>query len=129
MSKPFDYLNEINFGKKDIMKGTANDELAERDHNQFLTNRSLSYFVDTVLIANEMNTREVDNRLHFTFLLNIVRPKKRFSKWEKVDSSETIELLQLHYGYSLKKAIDAAKLLNSTQIEYIKNLYNSGGQL
>lgn len=125
--KPFDYVNDINFGKKDIMRGTANDDLAERDHNQYLTNKSLSYFPDTVLFANEMNIREMDNRLHFTFLLNVVRPKKRFSKWEKVDNSETIELIQRHYGYSIKKAEEVASLLTQTQVESIKNLYNIGG--
>lgn len=127
MSRPFDYLNEINFGKKDIMRGTANDELAERDHSQYLTNKSLSYFPDTVLYANEMNIREVDNRSHFTFLLNAVRPKKRFSKWEKVDNSEAIELIQKHYGYSKRKAEEVVSLLNPSQVESIKNLYNTGG--
>ena len=28
--KPFDYVNSINFTKKNLMRDTANDELAEK---------------------------------------------------------------------------------------------------
>ena len=48
---PFGYLNSINTSKKDIMI----DDLAEKDYNSFLVNRSLSYFYDTIGVANVMN--------------------------------------------------------------------------
>jgi len=125
---PFDFVNEINFGKSDIMRGSANDELAEKTHNQFLTNRSLSYFSDTVFFANEMNTRELDNRLHFTYLLHAVRPKKRFSKWAKVQEDETLDLIAEYFNYSIKKAREIKPLLSGEQIEEIKNYYYKGGK-
>ena len=127
MSSPFDYLKEINFGKKDIMRGTANDELAEREYVQYIVNRGLSFFPDTILYANEMNRREVGNRMHFTFLLHSIRPKKRFSKWEKGEKSEDIELIQRQYGYSFAKAKTVLKLLTPDQIEYLKHLEYEGG--
>ena len=40
--KPFDYVNSINYSKKNMMEGTDNDELAESGYVPFLTNRSLS---------------------------------------------------------------------------------------
>ena len=46
---PFDYVNSINDIKKNLMVGTENDELAEKDYNAFLVNKSLSYFIDTIL--------------------------------------------------------------------------------
>ncbi len=62
---PFEYVNAINTTKKDIMI----DELAEKAYNPFIINRSLSYFNDTVLMANEMNiNHHLDNRLQFDFL-------------------------------------------------------------
>ena len=77
---PFEYLNAINSTKKDIMV----DDIAEKGYNSFMVNRGLSYFNDTVLMANEMNVNHtIDNRLQFDFLINIVRKKKRFSKWIK----------------------------------------------
>ena len=81
---PFEYLNAVNMTKKDVMV----DDLAEKAYNSFMVNRSLSYFNDTVLMANEMNiNHHLDNRLQFDFLINIVRKKKRFSKWIKPEKT------------------------------------------
>ena len=78
---PFEYVNSINYTKKDIMI----DDIAEKAYNPFMINRSLSYFNDTVAMANEMNIHHsIDNRLQFDFLINIVRKRKRFSKWMKL---------------------------------------------
>ena len=57
MSSPFDYVNSINVTKTNMMRNTENDELAEKGYEPFLTNRSLSYFEDTIGMANEMNFR------------------------------------------------------------------------
>ena len=74
---PFEYVNAINTGKKDIMI----DDLAEKSYSSFTINRSLSYFNDTVLAANEMNKHHhLDKKLQFHFLINIIRKRKRFSK-------------------------------------------------
>ena len=48
---PFEYVNAINMTKQDIMI----DDIAEKAYNPFIVNRSLSYFRDTVLMANEIN--------------------------------------------------------------------------
>ena len=48
---PFEFLNAINFTKKNVMSDPEN----EKYYNSFIINRSLSYFPDTVAIANEMN--------------------------------------------------------------------------
>ena len=57
---PFDYVNSINYSKKDIMV----DDVTEKAYNGFMVNRSLSYFPHTVLAANEMNiNHHIDNSL------------------------------------------------------------------
>jgi len=38
-ANPFDYINAINSSKVDLMTGTANDQLAEKGYEPFLTNR------------------------------------------------------------------------------------------
>ena len=79
MISPFDYVKSINAGKN-IMRGTDNDSLMERDYNAFIVNRNYSLFADTVYLANEMNIRpNIDNRLQYEFLLNTLRPRKRFA--------------------------------------------------
>lgn len=127
--KPFDYVNEINVSKKDIMTGTDNDVLAEKGYDPFLTNRSLSNFPDTVWLANEMNTRyDIDNKLQFHFLLNTVRPKKRFAKWAKKEKTGDVEVIKLYYGYNDVKARQALSVLTDDQIKTIRNRMEKGGR-
>lgn len=122
---PFDYLNAINQTKKDIMV----DDLAEKDYNSFMVNRGLSYFPDTVLLANEMNRcHHVDSRLQFDFLINTIRSKKRFSKWLKPDAIEALDAIKEYYGYSNEKARQVLKVLTKNQIDELKLKVYKGGK-
>lgn len=123
--KPFDYLNSINTNKNDIMDS---DE-AEKIYNPYLINRSLSYFRDTVLISNEMNRyHHADNKLQYHFLLNIVRNRKRFSKWVKPEVVEDIEVVKEYYGYSTEKANAVLPLLSPSELETIRAKVDKGGR-
>ena len=122
---PFDYLNSINDTKKDIMV----DDIAEKGYNSFMVNRGLSYFNDTVLLANEMNRyHHLDNRLAYDFLINIIRKRKRFSKWMKPDTAGDVEVVKEYYGYSNEKARQALTLLTPEQITMIKQKVYKGGR-
>jgi len=122
---PFDYVNAINYSKKDIMV-TRDDEKA---YAPFMVNRSLSYFSDTVVIANEMNKfHHLDSRLQFSFLINIIRKRKRFSKWVKPEVQNDIESVKEYYGYSNEKARQILSLLSPAQIKQIKEKVNKGGR-
>ena len=122
---PFDYVNAINYSKKDIMV-TRDDEKA---YAPFMVNRSLSYFPDTVVIVNEMNKfHHLDSRLQFSFLINIIRKRKRFSKWVKPEVQNDIESVKEYYGYSNEKARQILSLLSPSQIKQIKEKVNKGGR-
>ena len=122
---PFEYLNAINTSKKDIMV----DDIAEKKYNGFMVNRGLSYFRDTVLMANEMNkNHHLDSRLQFDFLINIVRKKKRFSKWNKPEVASDLETIKEYYGYSNEKARTALKLLSPDQVMEIRKKVYRGGK-
>ena len=122
---PFVYVNEITNGKKDIMV----DDIAEKAYNPFMVNRGLSYFHDTVLMANEMNRyHQIDKRLQFDFLINIVRKKKRFSKWLKPEENSEIEVIKEYYSYSNEKAKQIHSLLSSDQINELKKKVYKGGK-
>lgn len=128
MTNPFDYVNAINFNKQDIMSGTENDELAESGYVPFLTNRSLSNFPDTILYANEMNMKHhLDNKLQFHYLINSIRPKKRFSKWAKRQDSDDFEAVKEYFKYNNTKTEQALSLLTPEQITKIKNKLKTGG--
>lgn len=122
---PFDFLNSINSTKVNLLD---KDPENINQYNSFLVNRSLSYFPDTVLISNEMNRlHHIDARLQHDFLINIVRKKKRFSKWDKPQSTD-IECIKEYYGYSNSKAKQIIGLLTSEQLQELKNKVNKGGR-
>ena len=117
MSNPFDYLNAINYSKQNIMV----DDITEKGYNSFMVNRGLSYFNDTVLMANEMTRyHQIDSRLAFDFLINIIRKKKRFSKWYKSKTLSDVEVIKEYYGYSNQKAQQTLSLFTSDQIDELR---------
>lgn len=122
---PFEYVTAINMSKEDIMI----DDIAEKAYNPFIVNRSMSYFNDTVLYANEMNiNHHIDHRLQFDFFINMVRKKKRFSKFMKPETVSDVEVVKEYYGYSNEKAKQALTLLTSDQINELKKKVYKGGR-
>ena len=121
----FDYLKSITDTKEDIMI----DDLAEKDYNSFMVNRGLSYYNDTVIYANEMNKHfHIDSRLQFDFLKQIIRKRKRFSKWNKADKSDDINVIKEYYGYSRDKAYQVLPLLSKDKIDYLRKKISKGGR-
>tara|TARA_B100000927_G_C16412385_1_gene447839 strand:- start:752 stop:1132 length:381 start_codon:yes stop_codon:yes gene_type:complete len=122
---PFDYVNDINLGKKGIMV----DDIAEKEYNAFIINRALSFFTDTVLFANEMNIHHhLDNRLQYDFFINIIRKQKRWSKWVKPQELENLDIIKQYYGYSNDKAKSVLSLFNNEQIQEMKKRIYKGGK-
>ena len=101
----------------------------ERGYNSFLINRSLSYFADTVSFANIVNRyHHIDNKLQYHFLINIIRKRKRFSKWMKPETESDIEVVKQYYGYSNQKARQVLPLLSPEQITIIRQKVSKGGR-
>ena len=101
----------------------------EKQYVPFVVNRTLSYFQDTVGLANAMNIHHhIDNRLQYDFFINIVRKRKRFSKWVKPTTYNDVEVIKEYYGYNDEKARQVIPLLSSQQLEFIKNKVNKGGR-
>lgn len=126
---PFDFTNSVSHSKKDLMRGTANDKLAEKSYSPFLTNRAMSYHNDTVFFANEMNTRHhLDNLLQYDFLLNIIRPKKRYAKWSKKDNDGDVLIVKEYYGYNDTKARQALAILTNEELVTIRTKIQKGGK-
>lgn len=118
--KPFDYVNSISYNKKNLMRGTENDELAEKEYVPFLTNRAFSYYTDTILYANEMNRRlDIDNLLQYEYLLNSIRPNKRFSKWVKKEETKEIQCLARYFSVNYRQAEEYFKILTPDNVKRI----------
>ena len=122
---PFEYVKAINNTKKDLMV----DDVAEKEYNAFMVNRSLSNFRYTVLFANLMNlNHHLDSRLQFAFFINTIKKKNRFSKWLKPIKYEDLSIIKEYYGYSDEKAKSVLSLLDNKQIEELKRRIYKGGR-
>ena len=87
-----DYLYSINQSKKNILDDDAD---AEKKYPAYVVNRCLSSFMDTILLSNEMNKNShLPKRLQYDFLINSVKPRKRFSPWAKKDSIDYLEIVK-----------------------------------
>lgn len=125
---PFDFVNSINFTKKDLMTNSDNDEMSEKAYVPFIVNKSLSYFVDTIMYSNEINMlSHTDNKLQYHFLLNSIRTSKRFAKWVKKQDSNDLDNVKAFFNFSNEKAEQALSLLSREQLELIEQKLEKGG--
>jgi hypothetical protein len=121
-----DFLTAINKSKQPLMD---EDEFAEKEYPAFPINRTLSYFADTVLYANEMNRRHwIDPKLQFDYLRTAVRQKSRFSRWHKPTIDEDVKVIQQVYGYSSQRAMEVLDMLTPDQMEALRQKLNTGGR-
>lgn len=128
MSNPWEYINNINSKSPNIMRDSENDQLSEKHYTPFMVNRAFSYHYDTVLVSNIVNCwRHVDNRPQYEFYKNTIKPKKRFSKWEKVETNNFINILMEKYQCNYNVAEQYSSILSDDQKQKIIKEYNKGG--
>ena len=121
-----DWLNSINQSKVNILD---EDFGLEKEYPPFIINKCMSGFIDTVLIANEMNIHpDLPKKMQYDFFINIVRPRKRFSPWMRKEKHDTLDLIKKYYQYNDEKARSALKILTKDQIDFIKQKMNTGGK-
>ena len=120
-----DWLNSINFTKENLI----DDPAVVKDYPPYIINRCLSGHLDCVLFANEMNRYpNLDKDMKYSFYLNTLRKKKRFSPWLRKEKVTDLEIIKQYYGYSNEKASNALKILTPEQITYIKQRLETGGR-
>lgn len=120
---PFDYVNLVMHSKK------QDGELDFVDYAPFIVNRSLSYHLDCILYAQEMNRwPSIDKDMQYQYLLNSIRPMKRkFAPWQKATRDKDIECVKIYFGYSDQKATEALRILTDEQIAEIRKRTDKGG--
>lgn len=119
---PFDIVASVSHNKKRVI-----DSENEQEYNAFIINRALSYYPDTLMYAQDMNTNHhIPSLLQYNYYLNSLRPKKRFSKWFKKEKLETLTAVMQYYGYSYRRAIETMNILTSDQLNHIKNTMTNG---
>jgi len=121
-----DWLNSINFTKENLLE---EDPTLIKEYAPYIINRCLSGHIDCILFANEMNmNHSLDKDMQYSFYLNSLRKKKRFSPWIRKDTIKDLDYVKRYYGYSNEKAQQALKILNKEQINFIKQRLEIGGK-
>ena len=116
-----DWLNSINLTKEDL-----SEEI--KTYPPYIINRCLSGHIDCIMFANEMNiNHHLDKDMQYSFYLNTLRKKKRFSPWLRKEKVTDLECVKQNYGYSNEKASQALKILTKEQINFIKQRLDVGG--
>lgn len=126
----FDIVNAIGKTKHDYFRDDETATKADKSYVPFLINKSLSYHVDTVLYANEMNLRgHLDNLLQHDYLINTVRPRDRRSgKWPKPFSDKDIEAVMEYYRCNYNRAKELLTVLTKDQLSVIHDRTFKGGR-
>ena len=116
-----DWLNSINFTKEDLSEEV-------QSYSPYIVNRCLSGHLDCVLFSNEMNKYPfLDKDMQYSFYLNSLRKRKRFSPWIKKDKIQDLDIVKQYYGYSNEKASQALRILSKEQLDYIRKSLDVGG--
>jgi hypothetical protein len=121
-----DWLNSINQTKKNLIE--ENSDLI-KDYPPYVINRCLSGYIDCILFVNEMNKcHYLDKDMQYSFYINTLRKRKRFSPWIRKDKIKDLECVKSYYGYSNEKASQALNILSKSQLEFIKQRLETGGK-
>tara|TARA_R110002020_G_scaffold415560_1_gene624887 strand:+ start:1119 stop:1514 length:396 start_codon:yes stop_codon:yes gene_type:complete len=122
-----DYLNAINYTKEPLLD--SEDEDWVKKYPPFIVNKCVAPFPDTVMLVNEINQlHHLDKKLQFDFLINSLRPRKRYTPWLKAKKLKNLEYVKEYYGYTNEKAKEALDILDDEQISAIKKRLNKGGR-
>jgi hypothetical protein len=120
-----DWLNSINNTKKNIIQENPG---SEKEYPAYIINKCFSAHIDAILYSNEMNmNHHLDNDMQYSFYINTLRKRKRFSPWIRKDKIKDLEYIKRYYGYSNEKAFQALQILSKEQINFIKNRFETGG--
>ena len=121
-----EYLNAINFTKKDLTK--SEDKLWIKKYPAFIVNKILSGFQDCIMLVNEMNRNHfMDKDMQFQFLLNSIRSKKRYSPFLRSSKLKDLDVVKEYYGYNNEKAKVALDILTKDEVKLIKEKLFKGG--
>jgi len=119
------WLNSVTFTKQNLIE---EEGMEIRTYVPYLMNRILSAHLDCIMYVNELNKYSfLDKDMQYSFYLNTLRKKKRFSPWLRKDKVTDLEIIKQYYGYSNEKASIALKILTPEQLSYIKQRLETGG--
>ena len=109
LKTPFDFAKQLSSSKEKMDEETF--ESNKSLYIPFLINRSLSYHLDCIFASNELNLiPHLDPKLQYDFYFNIIRKKKRYSKWCKRKYIDELKEISQKYKCNFRKAKDILQI-------------------
>jgi len=120
-----DIIHSILVSKKCVI----NDAIDREEYVPFIVNRALSYHMDCILYANEINMHHgLDKDMQYQYLFNSVRQlKRKFKPWQKTNPIDDLVCVKKFFGYSNSKAKQALLVLTEEQLVGIRSKTIEGG--
>lgn len=125
---PFTFVNSILKTKTDLLTGHP-ERVSE--YNSFITGRALSFYPDTVLLAQQVNQRpHITPEMHYRFLMATVDGSnyRQFTKWPKEEDHPMVGDIAKYYECSLREARRLVEQHTEEQLEAIRKFCDVGGR-
>jgi hypothetical protein len=112
---PFDLVNALTETKEPVHRESSHPKEVEKDYEDksFVVLRAMSYWPDTVFLANEMNLHHhLPGSIQMDYLMATVQKKVRpRKKWISRDKEVRIDAIRRAYGVNLPAALDMVDLI------------------
>lgn len=121
---PFDFIKSVSGTKKDLLKDNPDNAKA---YKAYVVNHGLSFYPDTVLIANEMNLYpEIPIESQYYYYMGAIRKGNRYSEWHKPKKNDDLDLVQKVYSVRREIAKQYLKLLSKDDLDRLRELVDTG---
>ena len=121
---PFDFIKSVSNTKKDLMKDNPDNA---KSYKAYVVNHGLSFYPDTVLIANDMNMYpDIPVESQYYYYMGAIRKGNRYSEWHKLKKNEDLDLVQKVYQVRREIAKQYLKLLSADALKQLRELTDTG---
>jgi hypothetical protein len=125
---PFDFINSVSHNKKDLIANDDQPDVIEKQYNPYIVNRGFSLHSDTILHANEMNTKHhLFKGAQYYYYLGALRSRERRSKWYKLEKDTNLDAIQEYYQCNRLVAKQYMSVLPPEELKNINNKVSKGG--
>jgi hypothetical protein len=124
----FKFVEAVSKSKTDLMKNAEIPDEMEKKYNPFITNKAFSFHLDTILHANEMNSKHwLFKDAQFRYYLGALRPRYRKSEWFKAKKDSDLDNIQQVFQCNRTVAKQYMKVLSKENMQIINNKVSKGG--
>lgn len=112
-----------------LMVHNTKTEFEEKEYVPYVVNKALSFHIDCVLQANQMNmVPGIDKKMQYDYLHGTIRKYRRpFQKWQKRETLDALETIKEYYNYSNERAKEVMHLFSDEQLAILKSRLDTGG--